>query len=63
VTEMTGRSVAVSAGVGRRGRARVSALIAGMTAPFVWDEDVSRYKGTCVCNIPGRVPDRNIRSD
>ena len=55
VTETTERSAAVESTVGMRGRATVSALIAGMAAPFVWPGlvDVTRYKDTCACNIPG----------
>src|SRR5919197_3016879 len=41
VTDSTGRSTAVGLGSGTRGRATVSALMAGMTAPW-------RYQGSSV---------------
>ena len=49
VTDTTGRSTAVST-VGMRGRATVSALVAGMPAP--WGSRFSSSKDTCIRNIP-----------
>src|SRR5215211_9003194 len=47
VTEVTGRSTAVGSRSGTRGRATVSALMAGMTAPWAGSGRmfVARYQG------------------
>jgi hypothetical protein len=57
VTETTGRSAAVGSGSGIRGRATVSALTAGIPAPWGIEDSASRCKDTCKRNIPGeRLP-------